>query len=53
MDATTIAELLKLSLGVYFAIAKANGATEEDIEKVFQEEKAKFIANDPGKLENV
>jgi len=53
MDATVITELLKLSLSTYFAIAKASGATEEEIEKTYQEEKAKFIANAPNKLEDV
>ncbi|MCP4650401.1 MAG: hypothetical protein GY853_10030 [PVC group bacterium] len=48
-----IVELLKLSIGVYFSIAKMNNATEEELDAIYQEEKGKFANNDPSKLEDV
>jgi hypothetical protein len=48
-----IVELLKLSIGVYFSLAKLHGATEEELDTIYQEEKDKFNANDPNDLEDV
>jgi len=48
-----IVELLKLSLGVYFTLAKMNGATEEELDAIYQDEKDKFAQNTPDKLEDV
>ena len=48
-----ILELLKLSIGVYFSIAKMNGATEAELEAIYQEEKDNFNDNNPSALEDV
>ncbi len=48
-----IVELLKLSIGVYFSIAKMNGATEAELDAIYQNEKDKFNQNDPRYLEDV
>ena len=48
-----IVELLKLSIGVYFSIAKMHNATEQELDAIYKEEKAKFNASDPSKLEDV
>lgn len=48
-----IVELLKLSIGVYFSIAKMNGATEEEIDNLYKDEKKTFLENHPSKLEDV
>lgn len=48
-----IIESLKLLVSGYIAIAKANGATEEEIDAIFKEEKAKFNINSPDKLEDL
>jgi len=50
---TTILELLKLSISVYFSIAKMNNATEAELDAIYQAEKDKFNENDPNALEDV
>ena len=48
-----VIELLKLSIGVYFSIAKMNNATEEELDALYKEEKRKFNENHPSQLEDV
>lgn len=48
-----IIELLKLSIGVYFSIARMHGATEAELDAIYQTEKDKFNENDPSALEDV
>lgn len=48
-----IVELLKLSIGVYFSIAKMNGATEAEIDAIYNKEKDEFNKNVPSNLEDV
>ena len=49
----SILEIAKLLLGAYFAFARLNGVTEEEIKKLYDDEKKKFEMNSPDKLENV
>jgi len=46
-------ELFKLSIGVYFSIAKMHGATEAELDAIYQSEKDKFDQNNPIHLEEV
>jgi maleate cis-trans isomerase len=48
-----ILELLKLSISVYFSVAKMNNVSEEELEEIFKEEKEKFSQNTPDQLEDV
>lgn len=48
-----IVEILKLMLSAYFSLAKVNNATEEELEQIYNDEKAKFNKNTPDKLEDV
>jgi hypothetical protein len=48
-----IIELLKLSVSVYFAIAQANNATEEELDAIYKEQKKQFLENSPDKLPDV
>lgn len=48
-----VVELLKMSLSVYFAFARMNGATEEQLDVIYKEEKKKFLVNSPDQLEDV
>jgi len=48
-----IVELLKLSLSIYFSVAKMNNATEAELDAIYQEEKDKFNDNNPNHLEDV
>lgn len=48
-----IVELLKLSLGLYFSMAKMHGATAAEVDAIYQDEKNKFNANSPDVLEDV
>ncbi|MDP8268283.1 MAG: hypothetical protein P9L97_06090 [Candidatus Tenebribacter davisii] len=48
-----IIEALKLAMGLYFSIAKMNNATEQELNKIYQSEKSKFLKNLPSKLEQV
>jgi len=48
-----IVELLKMSIGVYFSLAKLHGASEAELDAIYQTEKDKFENNDPSKLEDV
>lgn len=48
-----IVELLKLSLNVFFSLAKMNNATAEELDAIYAEEKDKFEVNTPDKLEDV
>lgn len=48
-----VAEILKLGIGFFLQSARAANMTEEQIMKLFNEEKAKFDANDPSKLKDV
>ncbi len=50
---TAIVELLKLSIGLYFSMAKMHGASEEELDAIYQEEKDKFNSNTPSLLEDV
>jgi len=50
---TAIVELLKLSLSIYFSVARMNNATESELDAIYQEEKDKFIQNSPSHLEDV
>lgn len=45
-----VSELLKLTLAGYAAYARQNGATEEQIETMFQDAKAGMLARDPEKI---
>jgi hypothetical protein len=42
-----ILEIAKLLLGAYFSYAKLNGATDEEIEALYQDEKKNFDENKP------
>lgn len=48
-----IVELLKLSIGVYFSIAKMHSVTEAELDALYQTEKDKFSNNTPDKLEDI
>ncbi len=48
-----IAELLKLSLSIYFSIAKMNNITEAELDAFYQGEKDRFINNNPNDLEEI
>ena len=37
-----VIELLKLSLSIYFSVAKMNNATEAELDAIYQTEKDKF-----------
>ena len=50
---TAVIELLRLSLHVYFSIARMHNATKEQLDSIYQEEKDRYLLNDPKKLENV
>lgn len=48
-----ILEIAKLLLSTYFSYARLNNATEEEINRLYKEEKTKFLQNKPGKLPKV
>lgn len=48
-----VVQLLKMSLTLYFTMAKMHGATEEELDAIYQEEKDKFSKNTPDLLEDV
>lgn len=48
-----VIELLKLSLSIYFSVAKMNNATEAELDAIYQTEKDKFKVNTPNKLDDV
>jgi len=50
---TAIVEVLKLMIGAYFSLARVSGGTEEEIQAIYDEEKAKFDKNTPDKLEDL
>jgi hypothetical protein len=45
-----ISELLKLTIAGYAAYARQNGATEEQIEAMFQDAKAGLLTRDPANI---
>jgi len=49
----TILEIAKLLLGAYFTYARLNDASEEELNSLFEEEKAKFLQNKPSELPEV
>lgn len=46
-------ELLKLSLGLAFSLARTNGATEAEIDALYQTSKDEFTKNHPSLLEDI
>ena len=48
-----ILELAKLTIQTYFSYMKIAGKTDEEIEEIYSEEKAKFTANKPEDLPEV
>ena len=46
-------ELAKLGLSTYFNAMRMAQKTEQEINEMFEQEKMKFLANDPSKLEDV
>jgi len=49
----TILAIAKLLLSAYFSYARLNNATEEELNSLFEEEKVKFLQNEPSKLPKV
>lgn len=43
-------ELAKLSLIAYFQYSRMAGLSKEEMEKMYLEEKSKFLENDPNKI---
>ena len=48
-----ILAIAKVLISAYFSFVRLNGATEEEIDQIYKEEKEKFQNNTPDKLEDV
>jgi len=48
-----VLEIAKMLLTAYFSYARLNGATDEEIERIYSQVKASFKTNTPDQLEDI
>lgn len=53
MAITAGVELAKLALQIYFLALQTAGKSEEEMDKIYQEQKTYFVANPPSTLPDV